>query len=149
MVREAHAIWKGGPYAGEGVVSTPVSGILSNATYAFGSLAGVAPFTTPGELLAAAIASSMATTVARQMAKLAVRPVTVDTYAVLAFEASADGYRLTSAQLTITALALEGDSKRFEQAIEIARHECPIAGALKIDLVCKPKLSLVSAAALV
>ena len=56
MFREAHAIWTGGPYAGEGAVSTP-SGVLNHTTYAFGSLAGFERLTSPCEMLAAAIAS--------------------------------------------------------------------------------------------
>ena len=55
MVREAHAIWKDGPYTGEGTLSTP-SGVLNNSKYTFGSLTVlVATSTSPCEMLAAAI----------------------------------------------------------------------------------------------
>jgi hypothetical protein len=56
MVREAYAIWKDGPYAVEGTLSTP-SGVLNNSRYTFGSLTGPAASTSPCEMLAAAISS--------------------------------------------------------------------------------------------
>ena len=82
MFREARAVWKGGLYAGEGAVTTP-SGVLNNSTYAFGSLADTSRFTSPSEMLAAAIASCMSTMVAVEMAKVGIRPIVVETYVVL------------------------------------------------------------------
>jgi lipoyl-dependent peroxiredoxin len=148
MFREAHAIWKGGPYAGEGAVSTP-SGVLSNATYTFGSLTGVGPFTTPCELLAAAIASCMSTMVALEMAKLGIKPAVVDTLAVLTLDNPADRWRITSAHLKITARTTDPESSRFEQAVESARRECPIWSTLKLNLTCEAKLISLTAPALV
>ncbi|MBZ5679617.1 MAG: OsmC family protein [Acidobacteriia bacterium] len=149
MFPEAHAIWRGGLYAGEGVVSTP-SGVLNNATYAFGSLAGTERFTTPYEMLAAAIASCMSTMVALEMAKLGINPTVVGTYAVLNLDNSADIWPITSAHLEITARttgASDAESSRFEQAVESARRECPISSALKLQLTCKAKvISLASTA---
>ncbi len=148
MFREAHALWKGGPYAGEGVVSTP-SGILNNATYAFGSLAGVGPVTTPGEMLAAAIASCMSTVVALEMAKLGMKPVTVDTHAVLTLENPGDQWQITRAHLGINAHTTEPDSKRFDQAVQNARRVCPITSVLKLEVTCEAKLISLTTPALV
>ena len=53
MLREAHAIWKDGPYTGGGAISTP-SGVLNNCKYNFGSLTGLSACTSPAEMLAAA-----------------------------------------------------------------------------------------------
>ena len=69
MLREAHAIWKDGPYTGEGAIST-LGGILTNTKYSFGSLTGLMGFTSPAEMLAGAIASSMSRMVAVEMAKV-------------------------------------------------------------------------------
>ena len=151
MFREAHAIWKGGLYAGEGAVSTP-SGVLNNATYAFGSLAGGARFTTPCEMFAAAIASCMSTMVAVEMAKLGIKPAVVDTYAVLTLDGAADKWRITGAHLEITARTTDAgdvESSRFEQAVESARRECPVSSALKLQLTCKAKLIALAPAAFV
>lgn len=139
MFREAHAIWTGGPYAGEGAVSTP-SGVLDKTAYAFGSLTSGPPCTTPCEVLAAAIASCMSTMVAVEMAKAGIRPVAVDTYAVLTLDNPGGRWQITGSHLEITARTTDPESSRFDQAVEAARHSCPISGALKIDPTCKAKL---------
>jgi lipoyl-dependent peroxiredoxin len=146
MFREAHAVWEGGPHAGAGVVSTP-SGVLSNATYAFGSLGGAAPFTSPCEMLAAAIASCMSTMVAMEMTKSGIKPVGVETHAVLTLDNPADKWRITGARLLIRARTTDADGKRFDQAVQSARRECPIASLLKLDLTCEAKLVSLTAPA--
>lgn len=148
MFREAHATWKGGPYAGEGAVSTP-SGVLSNATYAFGSLAGAAPFTTPCELMAAAVASCMSTVLAQEMAKAGLKPVAIDTYAILTLNDVENQWRITNARLTITARTTDPESSRFQQVVESARRLCPILSSLNLDLTCEAKLISLTAPALI
>ena len=120
-------------------MSTP-SGVLGNATFAFGSLAGIERLTSPCEMLAAAIASCMATTVAIEMARVGINPVIVDTYAVLKLDNANEKWRITSSHLEITVRTTEPQSSRFDEAVESARRECPISAALRLDLVCKAKL---------
>jgi organic hydroperoxide reductase OsmC/OhrA len=139
MFREARATWKGGRYAGEGFVSTP-NRILNNATYIFGSLTKAEHVTSPGELLAAAVSSSMATMVAFEMANLGMNPARVDIRAALDFENSADRWRLSSAQLNIEGYTTSADTKLFEQAIEAACKKCPIASALQIEVTWKANI---------
>jgi len=146
MFREAHAIWKGGPYAGEGAVSTP-SGVLANATYAFGKLTEVPPCTTPCEMLAAAIASCMSTMVALEMAKVGIKPVTVDTHTVLTLDNPGGKWQITGGHLKISARTTDVGGKRFEQAVELARRECPVSSALKLNLTCTTELISLSASA--
>jgi lipoyl-dependent peroxiredoxin len=148
MFREAHATWIGGPYAGEGSVSTP-SRILDKTTYAFGSLTGGAPCTTPCEVFAAAIASCMATMVAIEMAKVGIKPVAVDTYAVLTLDNPGGKWQITGANLEITARSVDADGLHFEQAVEAAKLSCPISGALKFIPTCKAKLVCLITPALV
>jgi osmotically inducible protein OsmC len=147
MFREAHAVWRGGPYAGEGVVTTP-SGVLSNSSYAFGSLADTSRFTSPSEMLAAAIASCMSTMVAVEMAKLGIRPVVVESYVVITLHSPAEGkYQISKIHLEITARTTDLESPKFAEAVAIARRDCPICSALKVEVVCKAKLvSLVTPA---
>ncbi len=151
MLREAHATWKGGPYAGEGAVSTP-SAVLNNAAYAIESLSGGARSTTPYELLAAAIASSISTRVAVEMAKLGISPRVVDTHAVLTLDSFAGQWGITGAHLEITARTTGGEeteSTRFEQAVELARRDCPISSSLKLQFTCRAKLIPLAPAAFV
>ncbi len=140
MLREAHAHWKGEPSAGEGAVSTP-GGALADAAYAFGRLAEVPPCTTPCELLAAAIASCMSLMVALEMSRLGIKPLRVDTYAVLSLDDPGDKWQITGGHVRIKAQTTSaGDRKLFERAVEVARHECPVSSALKLDLTCTTEL---------
>jgi len=138
MFREADAVWKDGPYAGRGTVSVP-SGILSNTHYVFG-LAETTGCTTPGEMLAAAIASSMSTTVVLKMAKLGAQPAVVETHAVVSLDDLGDKWKITAVHLEITAKMLDAETSCFEEAVEAARRDCPIASELNLDVVCSAKL---------
>ena len=144
MLREAHAIWKDGPYTGGGAISTP-SGVLNNCKYNFGSLTGLTACTSPAEMLAAAIASSMSRMVAVEMAKAGIRPLQVETDASLTVDFVGEVLRIVGAQLNITARTGDSEFGRFEEAVELARRECPVSGILNIDIRCEAKL--VSAAA--
>jgi osmotically inducible protein OsmC len=148
MFREARAVWKGGPYAGEGAITTP-SRALNNTTYAFGSLADTSRFTSPSEMLVAAVASSMSTMVAIEMAKAGIRPAVVETYAVLTVENPEGRYRISNIHLEITARSSDPESSKFDEAVAIARRECPVCGALKLDITYKAKLAPLATAALV
>lgn len=146
MFREAHAIWTGSPHAGEGTVSTP-SGVLTDANYAFGKLAEVPPCTTPCELLAAAIASCLSLMIALEMARSGMKPITVDTHAVLTLDNPADKWQITGGHLKISARTGEGDRKRFEEAVEAARRACPVSNALKLNLTYTTELISLTASA--
>jgi osmotically inducible protein OsmC len=148
MFREARAVWKGGPYAGEGAVTTP-SGVLSNSTYAFGALADASRFTSPSEMLAAAIASCMSTMVAAEMAKVGIKPLVVEAYAVLRVDDVQGYYRIGNINLEVTARTMDPESPKFSEAVARARRECPICSALKLEINCKAKLISLTTPALV
>jgi len=139
MFREAHATWSGGPYAGEGAVSTP-TGILSKTIYAFGSLREAAPCVTPCEILAAALASCMSTMVALEMSKAGIKPAVVDTYATLTLDNPDGKWQITGAHLDVTARTTDAGSPLFQRAVEAAQHGCPISGILKVIPTFKAKL---------
>jgi|CZKR01.1.fsa_nt_gi osmotically inducible protein OsmC len=139
MFREAHAVWKDGPYSGKGTVSTP-SGVLSNASYVFG-LAETTASTTPGEMLAAAVASSMSTMVALKMAKLGAKPSAVNTRAVITVDDSGDRWQLTALRLEITVQTLDPAIACLEEAVTEARRDCPIVSELNLDVTCTANLA--------
>lgn len=70
-------------------MSSP-SGILSNASYVIG-LAETTTSTTSGELLAAAVASSMSAIISLKMAQCGARLAAVDTRAVIKVDDSGEG----------------------------------------------------------
>jgi osmotically inducible protein OsmC len=140
MFREAYAVWKDGPYSGKGIVSTP-SGVLRNSSYVFG-LAETTSSTTPGELLAAAVSSSMSRMVALKMSQLGARPVAVDTRAVITVDNLDDRWRLTAVHMEITAKTLDPTTNCLEEAVAEARRDCPIVSELNLDVTCEAKLIL-------
>jgi len=148
MLREAHAIWRDGPYTGEGVLST-ASGLLSNAKYTFGLPTGLQVHTSPCEMLAAAIASSMSRMVAVEMAKVGIRPLQVETDATLTLDFIGDALRVIGAQLKITARTSDPTHTQFEEAVNSARQACPISGVLNMDIHCEARLISVATPALV
>ncbi len=139
MLREAHAIWKDGPYVGEGALSTP-SGVLNNTKYTFGSLTGLMAATSPAEMLAAAISSGTSRMVAMEMAKVGIKPIQVETDTALVIDFVGEALRIVGAHLKIVARTSDSDSGRFDEAVESARRECPITSILNIDMKCEAKL---------
>lgn len=139
MLREAHAIWKDGPYVGEGALSTP-SGVLNNTKYTFGSLTGLMAATSPAEMLAAAISSGTSRMVAMEMAKVGIKPIQVETDTALVIDFVGEALRIVGAHLKIVARTSDSDSGRFDEAVESARRECPISSILNIDIKCEARL---------
>jgi len=143
MTRSAVAVWKGGPGAGEGSVSTS-SGVVSNALYSFGSGTGNEPCTSPSEMLAAAIASCISLMVAKEMAKVGLKDEYVKTEAQLTLEDKKGGWEITRVHLNVLASVPEIHVKKFQHVVETAKAKCPISGALKvpIDLTVKEELEV-------
>jgi len=148
MLREAHAIWRDGPYTGEGVLST-ASGILNNAKYTFGLPIGLQLSTSPAEMLAAGIASSMSRMVAVEMAKVGIPPIQVETQALLTLDSVGDAVHVRGAQLKITARTTDPAHGQFDEAVSVARATCPLLSVMNIDVQCEAKLVSAATPALV
>jgi lipoyl-dependent peroxiredoxin len=133
MIRNAVAIWKGSPAAGEGVVST-TSGIMSKALYSFGSSSGNEPCTSPSEMLAAAVASCMSLIITQELAKLGIRNEFVKTESELVLEEHKGRWQITSIDLHASTNLPERDSEKFRQACKAARTKCPISHALNVPI---------------
>jgi lipoyl-dependent peroxiredoxin len=133
MIRNAVAIWKGGPGAGEGTVSTS-SGVIRDALYSFGSGTGNEPCTSPSEMLAAAVASCISLMVVREMAKSGLKDEYVKTEAQLTLEEKENHWEITGIQLNVVASVPEVHAKKFEHIAQAAKAKCPISRALKIPI---------------
>ena len=133
MNRSAVAVWKGGPGAGEGSVSTS-SGVISNALYSFGSGTGNEPCTSPSEMLAAAVASCVSLMVAREMAKAGLKDEYVKTEARLTLEEKKNRWEITTVYLNVVAAVPEIHAKKFQHVVDTAKAKCPITGALKVPV---------------
>lgn len=137
MFREADAVWSDSPYMGKGSVSVP-SGVLSSTTYLFGAT-DIGNHTTPGELLAAAIAGSVSATIALKMARLGARPASVSTHARIALEQLADTWRIAAVHLDVTAQISETDVRCLEEALQETQAHCPIASDLNLSVSYKTR----------
>ncbi len=146
MTRTAIAMWKGGPGAGEGSVSTS-SGVFSNVLYSFSSGMGNEPCTSPAEMLAAAVASCMSLMVTQEMARAGIRQEYVKTESILTLEEQKHRWHISGIHLNITSHVPQVDVKKFEQACRNAKAKCPISHALKIPIKLTMQLEESHAAA--
>jgi len=139
MIRSATAIWRGGPGAGEGSVTTS-SGVIRNALYSFGSSTGNEPCTSPSEMLAAAVASCMSLMVTREMAKAGLHEKSVTTEAVLRLDEKKTHWEITDFHVTVTTSVPESEVEKFEHAARVAKGKCPISHSLKVPIKMTTKL---------
>jgi len=139
MERSATAIWRGGPGAGEGQVTTS-SGVVQNALFAFGSSFGNEPCTSPTEMLAAALASCTSMMVAQELSRIGIRSESIHTSATLKLDQQDDGWRMVKATVKIAVRVGEIDPSEFHKAIQTAAGKCPIARALNVPVGIESKL---------
>ena len=143
MERSATAIWRGGPGAGEGQVTTS-SGVVQNALFAFGSSFGNEPCTSPTEMMAAALSACTSMMVAQELARISIRSESINTTATLKLDEQEDGWRVTKASVKIAVKVGEIDPIQFHKAIQTAAGKCPIARALNVPVNVESKLEPVA-----
>jgi len=140
MIRTANAVWRGGPGAGEGSVSTS-SGVIRNALYSLSSGFGNEPCTSPGEMLAAAEASCMSLMFAQELAKVGIRPHAVKTVAELKVEDINSLWTITAIHLNVEVEAPDVDPEKFREIAEAAKERCPITRALNAHITMDARFS--------
>lgn len=140
MLRSATAVWRGGPGAGEGSVSTS-SGVINNALYSFSSGFGNEPCTNPGEMLAAAQASCICLMFAQEFAREHFPPHGIQTKAELKIEEVDGRWTITHIHLDVAVQAPEVSPEQFKKVAEIAKANCPITRALKAEVTMDAKFA--------
>ncbi len=147
MIRSATAVWRGGPGAGEGSVTTS-SGVI-NALYSFASGFNEEPCTSPGEMLAAAQASCVSLMFTQELAKAGIRPQCVTTHADLTVKEVDGLWTITDIHLNVSVEASEVERERFSEIAEKAKARCPITRVLKANVTIDAGLKPVAARAAV
>jgi osmotically inducible protein OsmC len=132
MIRSATAVWRGGPGAGEGAVTTS-SGVI-NALYSFASGFNEEPCTSPGEMLAAAQASCVSLMFTQELAKAGVRPQCVTTHADLKVQEVDGLWTITDIHLKVSVEAQQVNPDEFVKIAERARARCPITRVLNANI---------------
>lgn len=138
MIREATAVWKGGPLAGEGKVSTP-SGALTGTVFTLGHPLIDGLCTNPCEILAAAQAACIASMVASEISACHMAPMEVEAKATITLERKG-WWRVTDIRVEIIAHAEKPEQEMFEQAVRRAEEHCPITQLFNVKPVITARL---------
>jgi len=133
MKRLATAIWKGGPGAGEGTVST-ASGVFNNVLFTASTSHEEFPCTCPSEMLAAAAGSCVSLMVAKELAKSKIRTEHVRTDTELEIVATAQTWKILGLKMKVHVGIGDVDEAEFHKAIKRAKQGCAISNALKVPI---------------
>ena len=133
MKRLATAIWKGGPRAGEGTVST-ASGVFNNVLFTSSTSHEEFPCTCPSEMLAAAAGSCVSLMVAKELATARIPAEHVRTDTELEIVESARTWKILGLKMKVHVGVGEVDEAEFHKAIKRAKQSCAISNALKCPI---------------
>lgn len=133
MSKKASAIWKGGIKDGGGTISTE-SGALKAAPYGFKSRFENGAGTNPEELIAAAHAGCFSMAFSLMLGEAGFTPEKIETQAAVTLVSNADGFKITSSHLTVTAKIPGIDNTKFKQIAEQAKAGCPISKVLNTTI---------------
>jgi len=127
--RHATARWEGGLKDGQGSLSTPQSGLLTDTPYGFNTRFGDAKGTNPEELIAAAHAGCFSMALSARLGEAGFPPTSIDTRADI--DLSMEGGPTLSAIRLVTKAEVPGiDEAKFRAVAEDAKTNCPVSKAL-------------------
>ncbi|HEY9459743.1 MAG TPA: OsmC family protein [Paralcaligenes sp.] len=133
MSKKASAVWKGGIKDGGGTISTE-TGALKEAPYGFKSRFENGAGTNPEELIAAAHAGCFSMAFSLMLGEAGFTPEKIETQAAVTLVSNADGFKVTSSHLTVTAKIPGIDNAKFKQIAEQAKAGCPISKLLNTTI---------------
>ena len=127
--RHATARWEGDLKGGQGSLSTPQSGLLTDTPYGFNTRFGEATGTNPEELIAAAHAGCFSMALSAKLGEAGFTPTSIDTRADV--DLSMEGGPTVSAIRLVTKAEVPGiDEAKFRAVAEDAKTNCPVSKAL-------------------
>lgn len=127
--RHATAHWEGDLKTGQGLLSTPQSGLMENTRYGFNSRFGDVKGTNPEELIAAAHAGCFTMALSAKLTEAGHPPETLDTRAEV--DLSMEGGPTLSAIRLKTKAKIPGiDEATFRAIADDAKQNCPVSKAL-------------------
>ena len=127
--RHATAHWEGDLKSGQGRLSTPQSGVLSDTRYAFNSRFGEEKGTNPEELIAAAHAGCFTMARTAKLTEAGHPPARLDTRAEVDLSMEG-GPSLSQIRLKVSADVPGIDAAKFQAIAEDAKANCPVSKAL-------------------
>ena len=126
--RNATASWEGGLQGGKGRFDGESGAI--GASYSFGSRFGDAGGTNPEELLAAAEAACFSMALAVGLEQAGHTATRVETKAACTVDKVAEGFKITTMRLQVTAQVPGIDDAQFQQIATATKSGCPVSKAL-------------------
>ena len=126
--RTATAQWKGGLKGGNGSFKGQTG---LGGSYSFGSRFEDAVGSNPEELLAAAEAACFSMALSGGLEKAGFAPTSVDTSAACTVEKVGEGFKITTMNLTVTAVVPGIDDAKFQAIAAATKEGCPVSSALK------------------
>lgn len=126
MQRIATAVWKGGPRAGSGTISSS-SGTLNQLPFAASYISEDHPCTNPCELLAAAHASCVTMSVVQALADRGEFPQSVLTDAVLSMDVQDGELRASRSYLDVRVRGTELSQEDTRKLVSRVVEKCPIS----------------------
>lgn len=133
MKRTATAIWKGGPKAGEGTVST-ASGVFNNVLFTASTSREEFPCTCPSEMLAAAAGSCVSLMVAKELASARIHADHVRTDTELEIVESARTWKILGLKMHVRVGVGDIDEAEFHKAIKRAKQGCAVSNVLSCPI---------------
>ncbi len=136
--RKATTVWSGSLFEGSGETTFDSSGIGTYPVTWAARTEEPNGKTSPEELIAAAHASCFSMAFSARLAKNDTPPERLETSAVVTF---VPGTGITKSALTVVATIPGIDEDTFQELAADAKANCPVSGALSVEITLEAKLS--------
>ena len=133
ITRTATAHYEGMGKEGRGRLTTQ-SGVLDNQGYGFGTRFGEEKGTNPEELIAAAHAGCFTMALSFALAKEGITDGTLETTARVQLDKEGEGFRISRADLELTADVPGIDDETVRRLAEDAKANCPVSKLLDAEM---------------
>jgi osmotically inducible protein OsmC len=132
IVREAEIVWEGTTARGSGVVRAVSSGAFALPTTIASRVGDPEGKTSPEELLAAAHASCLVTSLGSELARAGTPPERLEVRCtILMDEVAGLGHRIISSSISARGRVPNTDAAAFAQAADAADEGCPMSALIK------------------
>lgn len=142
MQRIATAVWKGGPRAGNGTISSS-SGTLDELPFAPSYISDEHPCTNPCELLAAAHASCVTLAVVQEFTELGHMPQSVSTDAILFMDEEEGMLRASRSYLDVSIRGTQLSAEDAQRIVDSVIKKCPISRILSASVEISARVELI------
>lgn len=132
ITRFAEATWNGDLLSGSGSINYVSSGSFTRLPVTWASRTEEHNGrTSPEELIASAHAACFSMAFSGQLARNSTPATTLDVKAVVTFDKTDAGWKITRSDLTVRGVVAGIDEARFVELANAAKDGCPVSGALK------------------